>query len=96
MLVLSACSSDSSDSSSGTTDGGSGDCTASDDVKGESGGLLASLQEAGTVEVGIANEVPYGYEAEDGESRRGPEVARAVLREMGIGGSTPRSSTSAT
>src|SRR5690606_6810263 len=54
-------------------------------VVGEPGGLLAGLQEAGTVQVGIANEVPYGYEDTDGEATgEAPEVARAVLCEMGI------------
>ncbi len=58
-----------------TTDGG-----------GEAGGdLLAELQESGQITVGIANEVPYGYQDENGEATgEAPEVAKAVLGEMGI------------
>jgi polar amino acid transport system substrate-binding protein len=48
-------------------------------------GLLADLQEAGVVTVGIANEVPYGFEDEQGNiTGQAPEVARAVLAELGI------------
>lgn len=51
----------------------------------ESGSLLADLQESGTVRVGIANEVPYGYEDEQGNvTGEAPEVARAVLANLGI------------
>ncbi|NLD76932.1 MAG: ectoine/hydroxyectoine ABC transporter substrate-binding protein EhuB [Acidimicrobiales bacterium] len=93
-LFTSACGDDdgddtaATDTSGETPDGSSvdtSDCEASDDVVGEPGGLLAGLQEAGTVQVGIANEVPYGYEDTDGEATgEAPEVARAVLCEMGI------------
>lgn len=49
------------------------------------GGLLGELQEAGSITVGVANEVPYGYEDESGNATgEAPEVARAVLAEMGI------------
>ncbi|MBS1265529.1 MAG: Glutamine-binding periplasmic protein [Acidimicrobiaceae bacterium] len=48
-------------------------------------GLLAELQEAGVVTVGLANEIPYGYEDEDGNILgEAPDVARAVLAELGI------------
>ncbi len=61
--------------SESTSGGGSG--AASD--------LLAELQESGSITVGIANEVPYGYEDENGEATgEAPEVAKAVLAEMGI------------
>lgn len=53
---------------------------------GDGDGLLAELQDSGTITVGIANEIPYGYEDEDtGEvTGQAPEVARAVLAELGI------------
>lgn len=54
-------------------------------TEGEASGLLAELQEAGTVTVGVANEVPFGSVTEDGEATGiGPDVARAVLAELGI------------
>ncbi|MCD9624053.1 ectoine/hydroxyectoine ABC transporter substrate-binding protein EhuB [Rhabdothermincola salaria] len=85
-LLLAACGSDDGDDEAGGGGGGSDDCTASDEVMGEEGGLLAGLQDAGSVEVGIANEVPYGYEDESGNvTGEAPEVARAVLCELGIG-----------
>jgi polar amino acid transport system substrate-binding protein len=38
-----------------------------------------------SITIGIANEVPFGYIGEDGEPTGiGPDVARAVLEEMGI------------
>lgn len=47
--------------------------------------LLAQLQEQGSVRIGIANEVPYGYEDEEGNvTGEAPEVAKAVLAELGI------------
>lgn len=49
------------------------------------GSLLDELQEEGSVRIGIANEVPYGYEDEDGNvTGEAPEVAKAVLAELGI------------
>ena len=48
-------------------------------------GLLGDLQASGTVRVGIANEVPYGYEDEAGNvTGEAPEVAKAVLANLGI------------
>jgi len=48
-------------------------------------GLLAELIEAGSVTVGLANEIPYGYEDEEGNILgEAPDVARAVLAELGI------------
>ncbi|MBK5223210.1 MAG: ectoine/hydroxyectoine ABC transporter substrate-binding protein EhuB [Acidimicrobiia bacterium] len=91
-FVVAACGDDDGDDDDAAPGGGdtteqtAGDeCEASDDVVGEEGGLLAELQEAGTVDVGIANEVPYGYEDDEGNATgEAPEVARAVLCEMGI------------
>lgn len=50
------------------------------------GSLLEELQESGTITVGIANEIPYGYEDETtGEiTGEAPEVAKVVLAELGI------------
>jgi polar amino acid transport system substrate-binding protein len=49
------------------------------------GGVLEELRQQGYVQVGIANEVPYGFEDESGEvTGEAPEVARAVLAELGI------------
>lgn len=48
-------------------------------------GLLAELRERGTVTVGIANEVPYGFLDESGRvTGEAPEVARLVLAELGV------------
>ncbi|HUG83228.1 MAG TPA: ectoine/hydroxyectoine ABC transporter substrate-binding protein EhuB [Euzebya sp.] len=48
-------------------------------------GVLGELQESGSIRIGIANEVPYGYEDEDGNvTGEAPEVARVVLEELGI------------
>ncbi len=56
-----------------------------DDDAAAATGLLAELQEAGTVTVGLANEIPYGYETEDGSIEgEAPDVARAVLANLGI------------
>ena len=52
---------------------------------GEASGLLAELQESGAVQVGIADENPYGYiDADDNVTGEAPEVARRVLSELGI------------
>jgi polar amino acid transport system substrate-binding protein len=73
-LALAACGGNGDDNGA-TTDGGDT----------EASGLLAELQEAGSVTVGVANEVPYGYVGDDGEPAGiGPDVARAVLQELGI------------
>jgi len=50
------------------------------------GSLLEELQESGTITVGIANEIPYGYEDEATGNITGeaPEVAKVVLAELGI------------
>lgn len=79
-LVAAACGDD-DDSDSGD----SGDDMSEDSSGGDASGLLGELQDAGTITVGIANEVPYGFEDEDGNATgEAPEVARAVLGELGI------------
>jgi polar amino acid transport system substrate-binding protein len=69
-----------------TACGGNGDTgTNGDDGDAGASGKLAELQEAGTVTVGVANEVPFGYLDDDNEPAGiGPDVARAVLQELGI------------
>lgn len=48
------------------------------------GGTLQRIRDAGSIKVGIAGEVPYGY-TENGEvTGEAPEVARAVFKAMGI------------
>ncbi len=74
-MVVAAC---------GTDDGTGGD----DGDVGSDGGdsLLEQLRESGTVTVGVANEVPYGYEDEEtGEiTGEAPEIAKRVFEELGI------------
>jgi ectoine/hydroxyectoine ABC transporter solute-binding protein len=48
-------------------------------------GTLAELQDAGSITIGIADEVPFGYTGDDGEATGiAPDVAKAVLAELGI------------
>jgi polar amino acid transport system substrate-binding protein len=55
-----------------------------DDDEGE-GGLLEEAIDQGYLEVGIANEPPYGYEDENGvPTGEAPEVAKEVLSRLGI------------
>lgn len=70
-LVVAACGDDA---------GGDGDGAEGGD------GLLAQLQEEGSITVGIANEIPYGYEDEEtGEvTGEAPEVAKRVFEELGV------------
>jgi polar amino acid transport system substrate-binding protein len=52
---------------------------------GNGDGELAGLFPDGSVTIGIANEIPYGYEDESGEATgEAPEVAKAILTELGI------------
>lgn len=52
---------------------------------GGEGNTLEELQESGSITIGIANEVPYGYVGDDGEvTGFAPDVAREVLAELGI------------
>jgi polar amino acid transport system substrate-binding protein len=74
-LALTACGGNGDTGADGTTDG--------DDA--QASGKLAELQEAGTITVGVANEVPFGYLDDDNQPAGiGPDVARAVLQELGI------------
>lgn len=85
-LLASACGSDDGGGDDATEAGGDAAATDAAD-SGDSGGgdLLAELQESGTITVGIANEVPYGYQEDDGTvTGEAPEVAKVVLAEMGI------------
>jgi polar amino acid transport system substrate-binding protein len=48
------------------------------------GGTLQRIKDAGSIKIGIAGEVPYGF-TEDGEvTGEAPEVAKAVYRAMGV------------
>ena len=98
-LALTACGGDDTGGEASETTGGeattsapadggstqaSGDCTAPDDLGADSE-LLTSAQEAGVMKVGIANEVPYGYEDDSGNvTGEAPEVARRVLCDLGV------------
>lgn len=84
VLGLTACGGD--DDAGGDDTGGDDGTTAADDGDGgEATGLLAELQESGSITIGIANEVPFGFVGDDGEATGiAPDVARAVLSELGI------------
>lgn len=87
-LVATACGGDDDGGDDAATDDAATEASTDDggdDGGGEASGLLAELQEAGSITVGIANEVPYGYEDESGNATgEAPEVARAVLSGLGI------------
>jgi polar amino acid transport system substrate-binding protein len=53
---------------------------------GGSASTLEKIQESGSIKVGYANEAPYGYQDPDTGKVTGeaPEIARAVLAEMGV------------
>lgn len=91
-LVLTACGDDAADEPADTGDNGdaaeetddNGDDAEETDAP-EASGLLAELQEEGSVTVGVANEVPFGFVGDDGEvTGIAPDVAREVLAELGI------------
>lgn len=49
------------------------------------GSTLERIKKEGKVKVGIANEKPYGYKTSDGTvTGEGPEIAKAIFKEMGI------------
>lgn len=77
-LLATACGDGNGATDDGATDGnGNGN--------GEASGLLAELQESGSITIGVANEVPFGFIDDDGEPTGiAPDVARAVLEELGI------------
>jgi len=72
-LVLAACG-NGEDSDNGEAEGNGDD------------GRVAELQEAGTVNVGFANEPPYAFENSDTGELEGAniEIATAVFEEMGV------------
>ena len=52
---------------------------------GGGGNTLENAKKAGRIRVGFANEAPYGFANEAGElTGEAPEVARAVLKQLGI------------
>lgn len=76
-LLATACG----DGNGATDDGDDG----GGDGNGEASGVLAELQESGSITIGVANEVPFGFIDDDGEPTGiAPDVARAVLEELGI------------
>lgn len=91
-LIAAACGGDDPEpvaDDGATADAGDDAAEPDDDAASEdgaaAGGLLAELQAAGTVTVGIANEEPYGFQDDDGNiTGEAPEVARRVLAELGI------------
>lgn len=89
VLLVAACGGDDdTDASAGDagTDIEDGSEAEGGSAEGEQAtGLLADLQERGSITIGIANEVPYGFVGEDGEATGiAPDVAKAVLAELGI------------
>ncbi|HEX2153655.1 MAG TPA: ectoine/hydroxyectoine ABC transporter substrate-binding protein EhuB [Acidimicrobiia bacterium] len=82
-LALAACGG--AEEGGETTSGGAGDTTGDTSADGGGDGALSEMFPEGTVRIGIANEVPYGYEGEDGEpTGEAPELAKAILGELGI------------
>ena len=81
-MVVAACGSDDGEGG-GDGNGDTSDTTAAADGEGS---LLEELQEAGSITIGVANEVPYGYEDEESGEVTGeaPEIARRVFEELGI------------
>ncbi|WP_175541517.1 ectoine/hydroxyectoine ABC transporter substrate-binding protein EhuB [Streptomyces aidingensis] len=54
-----------------------------DDTEG--GNLLERLRDQGTVRVGIAGEVPYGYINDEGElTGEAPEIAKVIFERLGV------------
>ena len=94
-FALTACGSGAGEAEGGATGGATGGAseptaggTDGGDAVGtevEGGELLSALQEQGYINVGIANEVPYGFQNDEGDvTGEAPEVARRVLEELGI------------
>jgi polar amino acid transport system substrate-binding protein len=52
---------------------------------GGAGGALERARQAGTINIGIAGEQPYGFTTPEGQvTGEAPEVARAVMQALGI------------
>jgi polar amino acid transport system substrate-binding protein len=50
-----------------------------------SAATLAEIQEAGSVRIAVANEIPYGYVDPTGEAMgAGPDVAKAIMEKLGV------------
>lgn len=81
-LIVAACGTEDGEGGGAGTTGDDTDTTAPAD----GGGELAELFPDGTVRIGIANEVPYGYMDPETNEATGeaPELARAILGELGI------------
>ena len=83
-LIAGACGNDDDDDNDITTPDDT-EAPDDDDDAAPADGLLAELQESGSITIGIANEVPFGFVGDDGEATGiAPDVARAVLAELGI------------
>ena len=85
-LALTACGGGGEDPAGEATDTGTaGETTDDGETSAGGGDLLASLQEQGSITIGIADENPYGYTDSSGNpTGEAPEVARRVLSELGI------------
>lgn len=59
-------------------------CSEVPDSGSGEGGTLQRLRESGTVNIGIAGEVPYGYTDGGEVTGEAPEVAKAVFTALGI------------
>lgn len=50
-----------------------------------SAATLEEIQEAGTIRIAVANEIPYGFVDPSGEAKgAGPDIAKLVVEELGI------------
>jgi polar amino acid transport system substrate-binding protein len=65
----------------GTGERAADECPAPDDG---AGGKLAEARQQGFINVGFANEVPYGFEKDGEPTGQAPEVAREVLCRLGV------------
>ncbi|WP_020657307.1 ectoine/hydroxyectoine ABC transporter substrate-binding protein EhuB [Amycolatopsis benzoatilytica] len=64
---------------------GAAACTTAPQSGGQSGGsALDRAKKAGTIKVGIAGEIPYGYTEGGNVTGESPEVAKAVFKSLGV------------
>ncbi|MFI5608973.1 ectoine/hydroxyectoine ABC transporter substrate-binding protein EhuB [Amycolatopsis sp. NPDC051903] len=60
-------------------------CTQAPQTGGQGGGdALQRAKSAGTIKIGIAGEIPYGYTENGNVTGESPEVAKAVFKNLGI------------
>ncbi|WP_277068459.1 transporter substrate-binding domain-containing protein [Saccharomonospora viridis] len=60
-------------------------CTEAPQMGGQGGGnTLQRIRDAGTVKVGIAGEIPYGFTQGGEVTGESPEVAKAVFKALGV------------